>query len=187
MDFLQKELDEYVKQVRLSTRLTTSPACLVVDEHDYSPMLERVMQQAKGGGTSKSACWSSTPGIRWFPGCSSGTERTRRIPCCAMPRNWCLGWRCWPKDRSCPTRCASAGPPPKCWGRSSKSPCVSSNSDLHMDFPRTWLGSAAFPPMIMFATLCWFRRHMSWFRQAARGYRPPAGEIRGGLLRPRQS
>ena len=50
MDFLQKELDEYVKQVRLSTRLTTSPACLVVDEHDYSPMLERVMQQAKGGG-----------------------------------------------------------------------------------------------------------------------------------------
>jgi molecular chaperone HtpG len=50
MDFLQKELDEYVKQVRLSTRLTTSPACLVVEEHDYSPMLERVMQQAKGGG-----------------------------------------------------------------------------------------------------------------------------------------
>jgi molecular chaperone HtpG len=50
MDFLQKELDEYVKQVRLSTRLTTSPACLVVEEHDYSPMLERVMQQAKSGG-----------------------------------------------------------------------------------------------------------------------------------------
>jgi len=50
MEFLQKELDEHVKQVRLSTRLTTSPACLVVEEHDYSPMLERALQQAKSGG-----------------------------------------------------------------------------------------------------------------------------------------
>ena len=50
IDFLQKQLDEHVKQVRLSTRLTTSPACLVVEEHDYSPMLERVLQKGKGGG-----------------------------------------------------------------------------------------------------------------------------------------
>jgi molecular chaperone HtpG len=50
IDFLQKHLDEHVKQVRLSSRLTTSPACLVVEEHDYSPMLERVLQKGKGGG-----------------------------------------------------------------------------------------------------------------------------------------
>jgi len=50
IEFLQKRLDEHVKQVRLSTRLTTSPACLVVEEHDYSPMLERVLQKGKGGG-----------------------------------------------------------------------------------------------------------------------------------------
>jgi molecular chaperone HtpG len=50
IEFLQKHLDEHVKQVRLSSRLTTSPACLVVEEHDYSPMLERVLQKGKGGG-----------------------------------------------------------------------------------------------------------------------------------------
>jgi len=53
MDFLQKELEEHVKQVRLSARLTTSPACLVVEEHDYSPMLERALQQMKSGETKQ--------------------------------------------------------------------------------------------------------------------------------------
>ncbi|MEO8131621.1 MAG: molecular chaperone HtpG, partial [Bryobacteraceae bacterium] len=48
MEFLQKELGENVKQVRLSSRLTSSPACLVVEEYDYSPMLERVLQKNKG-------------------------------------------------------------------------------------------------------------------------------------------
>ena len=49
IEFLQKELDKHVKQVRLSSRLTTSPACLVVEEHDYSPMLERALQMGKDG------------------------------------------------------------------------------------------------------------------------------------------
>ena len=47
---LQKELDEHVKHVRLSTRLTASPACLVGAEHDYSPQLEKLLQKGKGGG-----------------------------------------------------------------------------------------------------------------------------------------
>src|ERR1044072_4799404 len=34
--FLQKSLDEYVKQVRLTNRLTSSPPCLVVEEHESS-------------------------------------------------------------------------------------------------------------------------------------------------------
>lgn len=50
LEALQKELDEHVKQVRLSTRLTTSPACLVGAEHDYSPQLEKLLQKGKGGG-----------------------------------------------------------------------------------------------------------------------------------------
>jgi molecular chaperone HtpG len=49
-EFLQKTLDEQIKQVRLTNRLTTSPACLVVEEHDYSPQLERLLQKGKGGG-----------------------------------------------------------------------------------------------------------------------------------------
>jgi molecular chaperone HtpG len=46
----QKRLDQYVKQIRLSTRLVGSPACLVTEEHEYSPHLERLLQKGKGGG-----------------------------------------------------------------------------------------------------------------------------------------
>jgi len=42
---LQQKLDAHVKEVRLSSRLTTSPACLVSAEHDYSPHLERLLRQ----------------------------------------------------------------------------------------------------------------------------------------------
>jgi molecular chaperone HtpG len=45
-----KALDEHVKQVRLSSRLVASPACLVGTEMDYSPQMERLLQKGKGGG-----------------------------------------------------------------------------------------------------------------------------------------
>jgi molecular chaperone HtpG len=47
---LQKAIDEYVKQVRISNRLVSSPACLVGTEMDYSPQMERLLQKGKGGG-----------------------------------------------------------------------------------------------------------------------------------------
>jgi molecular chaperone HtpG len=47
---MQKALDEQVKQVRLSSRLVASPACLVGAEMDYSPQMERLLQKGKGGG-----------------------------------------------------------------------------------------------------------------------------------------
>jgi molecular chaperone HtpG len=47
---MQKALDERIKQVRLSNRLVTSPACLVGAEMDYSPQMERLLQMGKGGG-----------------------------------------------------------------------------------------------------------------------------------------
>ncbi|HEX9944199.1 MAG TPA: molecular chaperone HtpG [Thermoanaerobaculia bacterium] len=50
LDAIQKKLDEHVKQVRLTNRLTASPVCLVGAEHDYSPQLERLLQKGKGGG-----------------------------------------------------------------------------------------------------------------------------------------
>jgi molecular chaperone HtpG len=52
-DFLQacqKKLDQYVKQIRFSARLVSSPTCLVTEEHEYSPNLERLLQKGKGGG-----------------------------------------------------------------------------------------------------------------------------------------
>ena len=47
METLQKKLDEHVKEVRLSSRLTTSPVCLVGAEQDYSPQLERLLAQSQ--------------------------------------------------------------------------------------------------------------------------------------------
>ncbi|WP_042410171.1 molecular chaperone HtpG [Streptacidiphilus carbonis] len=45
--WLQTTLADHVKQVRLSTRLTTSAACLVGDAHDLTPTLEK-MYRAMG-------------------------------------------------------------------------------------------------------------------------------------------
>jgi molecular chaperone HtpG len=50
LETLQKKLDTWVKQVRLTSRLTNSPVCLVGAEHDYSPQLEKLLQKGKGGG-----------------------------------------------------------------------------------------------------------------------------------------
>jgi len=46
----EESMAEHVKRVRLSTRLTTSPACLTGDEYDYSPRMERLLLKGKGGG-----------------------------------------------------------------------------------------------------------------------------------------
>lgn len=46
----QKKLDQYVKQIRLSTRLVGSPACVVTEEHEQSPHLQRLLQRGRGGG-----------------------------------------------------------------------------------------------------------------------------------------
>lgn len=47
LGWLGETLDAHVKEVRLSTRLTTSPACLVGDAGDMTPALER-MYRAMG-------------------------------------------------------------------------------------------------------------------------------------------
>jgi molecular chaperone HtpG len=53
LDAGQQRLDPYVKQMRLTTRLVGSPACLVTEEHEYSPQLERLLQKGKGGGAKQ--------------------------------------------------------------------------------------------------------------------------------------
>ncbi len=47
LKWLQQTLDDSVKEVRLSARLTTSPACIVGDAFDFTPQLER-MYRASG-------------------------------------------------------------------------------------------------------------------------------------------
>ncbi|MCX5741141.1 MAG: molecular chaperone HtpG [Proteobacteria bacterium] len=43
---LRVSLADDVKEVRLSSRLTTSAACLVADEHDLSPRLQKMLERA---------------------------------------------------------------------------------------------------------------------------------------------
>jgi molecular chaperone HtpG len=43
---MQKSLDEKVKQVRVSHRLTSSPACLVADSADMGGNMERILKEA---------------------------------------------------------------------------------------------------------------------------------------------
>ena len=48
-DFLgamQKQLDENIKEVRVSSRLVDSPACLVADEFEMSAHLEKLLQKS---------------------------------------------------------------------------------------------------------------------------------------------
>ena len=49
LSFIQKHLDQYIKDVRLTNRLTTSPVCLVGTDMDYSPQLERLLQMGEVG------------------------------------------------------------------------------------------------------------------------------------------
>ena len=46
---LKKTLSEEVKDVRVTHRLTTSPACLVADEHDIDPTLQRMLKSIGQG------------------------------------------------------------------------------------------------------------------------------------------
>jgi molecular chaperone HtpG len=44
LSWMTGQLDAAVKEVRLSTRLTTSPACIVVDAADMTPALQRMLR-----------------------------------------------------------------------------------------------------------------------------------------------
>jgi molecular chaperone HtpG len=48
MQALAKPLGEWVSEVRLSTRLTASPACLVGGEFDMSPQMQKMMREMQG-------------------------------------------------------------------------------------------------------------------------------------------
>jgi len=64
LDRLGEILDATVKHVRLTNRLTASPACLVGAEHDYSPQLEKLLQKGKGGGAKQRRILELNPNHR---------------------------------------------------------------------------------------------------------------------------
>ncbi len=45
LQFLQSQLDEYIKEVRLSSRLASSAACLVGDTNDMTPQMAAILRE----------------------------------------------------------------------------------------------------------------------------------------------
>jgi molecular chaperone HtpG len=80
LELLQKKLDEHVKQVRLTSRLTSSPVCLVGAEHDYSPQLEKLLQKGKTGGPKQRRIMELNPGHRVLAGLKEHFDRDPSDP-----------------------------------------------------------------------------------------------------------
>ena len=64
---LRVHLQDDVKEVRLSSRLTSSPACLVADEHDLTPRMQRMLEQLGQRGAEGQADPRAQPGPRADP------------------------------------------------------------------------------------------------------------------------
>ena len=45
LSYFRVHLQNEIKEVRLSTRLTSSPVCLVADQHDMTPRMQKMMEQ----------------------------------------------------------------------------------------------------------------------------------------------
>jgi molecular chaperone HtpG len=45
LGFIRVHLQNDIKEARLSSRLTSSPVCLVADEHDMTPRMQKMMEQ----------------------------------------------------------------------------------------------------------------------------------------------
>ena len=80
LECIQKKLDADVKQVRLSNRLTTSPVCLVGNEIDYSPQLERLLMKGKGGGPKQRRIMELNPKHEIFVRMRERFEKDKEDP-----------------------------------------------------------------------------------------------------------
>ena len=59
---LEKYTGAHVRAVRLSQRLTSSPACLAGEEYDASPHIERLLMRGKGAGPRQRRVLELNPG-----------------------------------------------------------------------------------------------------------------------------
>jgi molecular chaperone HtpG len=92
LELLQKKLDENVKQVRLTSRLTTSPVCLVGAEHDYSPQLEKLLQKGKGGGPKQRRIMELNPDHRILAGLRERFDKDQEDPVISEYADLLLGY-----------------------------------------------------------------------------------------------
>ncbi len=92
LDLMQQKLDEQVKQVRLTSRLTTSPVCLVGADHDYSPQLEKLLQKGKGGGPKQRRIMELNPNHAIVTGLKERFDKDKDDPAIVEYANLLLGY-----------------------------------------------------------------------------------------------
>ncbi|GAA2700113.1 chaperone protein HtpG [Actinoplanes palleronii] len=83
LGFLKEKLDEQVKEVRLSHRLTTSAACLVSDSDDITPALEKMYRAMGQDGPRVKRILELNPNHALVAGLRSAHERGAEDP--ALP------------------------------------------------------------------------------------------------------
>ncbi|MFC7272658.1 molecular chaperone HtpG [Paractinoplanes rhizophilus] len=83
LGFLKEKLDENVKEVRLSHRLTTSAACLVSDADDITPTLEKMYRAMGQEGPRVKRILELNPGHPLVGGLREAHERNADDP--ALP------------------------------------------------------------------------------------------------------
>jgi HSP90 family molecular chaperone len=109
LERLKTALKDRAKDVRTTTRLVDSPACIVVDEGDMSSHLARMLKQA-GQAQRRSRCrsWRSIPNMRWSNGWRTTRASTTWRRCCSTRP-------CWPKAGSWRTRRPMCSASTACW------------------------------------------------------------------------
>ena len=76
LDKLKEALKDRAKDVRVTTRLVDSPACIVVEEGDMSGHLARLLKQAGQTAPEASRRSRSTPSMRWSRSWTAATTST---------------------------------------------------------------------------------------------------------------
>jgi molecular chaperone HtpG len=77
LSFIQRHLDQYIKEVRPTNRLTTSPVCLVGTDTDYSPQMERLLQMGEGGRPKQRRIMELNPQHEIFKKMSARFQQTK--------------------------------------------------------------------------------------------------------------
>jgi molecular chaperone HtpG len=82
--FLEQTLADTIREARVSSRLTTSPACLVAGEHDLTPGLERM----RGRGEAEPGSERQTRSGDEASGAARGIAERPVAGRCGLPAGW---------------------------------------------------------------------------------------------------
>lgn len=125
LTWLQETLSDHVKEVRLSTRLTESPACLITDAFGMTPALARIYRASGQEVPVGKRILELNPSHPLVTACAKPTRTAQTMPRnhWPKPRNYFTAQRFSPKAAHSRIRRGS----PSCWPNVSRVPCSELN------------------------------------------------------------